>query len=150
MGRTCASTFRRRQRALTGPATTPIHSTSAPSRAIWVPRTTPCGTAWPSPAIGAPSSGAANSRSASRWQRSVGNQLDDRRDVTLERYARQHSWTMPSTTQRPAPGDHFIDFELPDHNGNRRRLSELIGGDPTILQFYRGFWCPNDPASYPR
>ena len=56
--------------------------------------------------------------------------------------------TMPSTAQRPAAGDHLIDFELPDHNGNLRRLSELVGGDPTILQFYRGFWCPKDQASF--
>jgi peroxiredoxin len=55
---------------------------------------------------------------------------------------------MPSTTQRPAPGDHVIDFGLPDHNGNHRRLSELVGGDPTILQFYRGFWCPKDQAQF--
>src|SRR6202022_1856877 len=55
--------------------------------------------------------------------------------------------TMPSSAQRPAAGDRFIDFDLPDHNGNRRRLSELVGGDPTILQFYRGFWCPKDQAS---
>ena len=52
------------------------------------------------------------------------------------------------TSQRPAPGDHFIDFELPDHHGNRRRLSELVGGDPAILQFYRGFWCPKDQAHF--
>ncbi len=44
---------------------------------------------------------------------------------------------MPSSTHRPAAGDHFNDFELPDHSGNRRRLSELVGGDLAILQFYR-------------
>ena len=55
---------------------------------------------------------------------------------------------MPSTSRRPAPGDRVIEFELPDHNGNRRRLSELVGGDPTILQFYRGFWCPKDQAYF--
>jgi len=56
--------------------------------------------------------------------------------------------TMPSNAQRPAAGDRFIDFELPDHNGNHRRLSKLVGGDPAILQFYRGFWCPKDQASF--
>jgi peroxiredoxin len=78
----------------------------------------------------------------------MGNQLDNRRGVTLEGFGRQDSWTMPSSTQRPAPGDHFVDFELPDHNGNRRRLSELVGEDPAILQFYRGFWCPKDQAYF--
>ena len=52
------------------------------------------------------------------------------------------------STQRPAPGDRFIDFELPDHNGNQRRLSELVGGDPAVLQFYRGFWCPKDQTQF--
>ena len=55
---------------------------------------------------------------------------------------------MPSSTHTPAAGDHFNDFELPDHSGNRRRLSELVGGDPAILQFYRGFWCPKDRAAF--
>jgi peroxiredoxin len=49
---------------------------------------------------------------------------------------------------RRAPGVDIVDFELPDHNGNRRRLSELVGGDPTILHFYRGFWCPKDQAHF--
>jgi peroxiredoxin len=53
-------------------------------------------------------------------------------------------------TRRPAPGDRVIDFELPDHNGNGRRLSELVGGDPAVLQFYRGFWCPKDQAHFRR
>ena len=52
------------------------------------------------------------------------------------------------STQRPAPGDRIPDFELPDHNGSCRRLSELVAGDPTVLQFYRGFWCPKDQAQF--
>src|SRR2546428_11165861 len=55
---------------------------------------------------------------------------------------------MPSTTQRPMPGDRLTDFELADHNGNPRRLSELLAGDPAVLQFYRGFWCPKDQAQF--
>ena len=39
-----------------------------------------------------------------------------------------------------APGNPFPDLELPDHSGNQRRLSELVGGDPLILNFYRGWW----------
>lgn len=42
------------------------------------------------------------------------------------------------------PGDAFPDIELDDHAGNRRSLSELIAGDPTVLQFYRGWWCPKE------
>ena len=41
-----------------------------------------------------------------------------------------------------AVGGQVPDFELLDHAGNRRRLSHLVGGDPTVLHFYRGWWCP--------
>ena len=41
-------------------------------------------------------------------------------------------------------GERFPDFELPDHAGNGRRLSELVAGDPTVLQFFRGWWCPKE------
>jgi peroxiredoxin len=47
-------------------------------------------------------------------------------------------------------GDVFPDFELADHAGNRRRLSELVGGDPTVLQFYRGWWCPKEQRFFRR
>ncbi len=46
------------------------------------------------------------------------------------------------------PGDRFPDLELPDHAGNRRRLSELVAGDPALLQFYRGWWCPKEQAFF--
>ena len=54
----------------------------------------------------------------------------------------------PSPSAPFSIGDQLVDFELPDHHGNRRRLSELVGGDPAILQFYRGFWCPKDQAHF--
>jgi peroxiredoxin len=38
------------------------------------------------------------------------------------------------------PGNRFPDVELPDHSGQRRRLSELGGGNPLLLNFYRGWW----------
>jgi peroxiredoxin len=46
----------------------------------------------------------------------------------------------------PAPGDAFPDLELPDHAGRPRRLSLLVGDDPTVVQTYRGFWCPKEQA----
>jgi peroxiredoxin len=46
--------------------------------------------------------------------------------------------------------DRVPDFRLPDHAGNERSLSELVAGDPTILQFYRGFWCPKEQAFFRR
>lgn len=44
------------------------------------------------------------------------------------------------------PGDVFEDLRLPDHAGHERALSQLVGGDPTILHFYRGWWCPKEQA----
>ncbi|HKA09264.1 MAG TPA: hypothetical protein VKI99_02215 [Candidatus Dormibacteraeota bacterium] len=38
------------------------------------------------------------------------------------------------------PGKRFPDVELHDHGGHKRRLSELAGGDPLLLNFYRGWW----------
>jgi peroxiredoxin len=51
---------------------------------------------------------------------------------------------------RLAPGTAFPDCTLTDHAGNRRRLSELIAGDPAVLQFYRGWWCPKEQAFFRR
>lgn len=43
-------------------------------------------------------------------------------------------------------GETFPDLVLPDHAGNERRLSDLAGVDPVVLQFYRGWWCPKEQA----
>lgn len=45
-------------------------------------------------------------------------------------------------------GAPFPDLELPDHAGNTRRLSELVNGDPALLTFYRGWWCPKEQAFF--
>jgi peroxiredoxin len=55
---------------------------------------------------------------------------------------------MPDSAKRPVPGQHFPDLQLSDHYRNPRRLSELAGGDPLMLQFYRGFWCPKEQAFF--
>jgi peroxiredoxin len=38
----------------------------------------------------------------------------------------------------------FPDYELSDHTGKRRKLSELQGQDPMILILSRGSYCPKD------
>ena len=42
------------------------------------------------------------------------------------------------------PGARFPDYELPDQDGEVRRLSDLTGGQPTILVLSRGHFCPKD------
>ena len=42
------------------------------------------------------------------------------------------------------PGDIFPDYELPDHTGKLRKLSELQGEDPLILTLARGHYCPKE------
>jgi peroxiredoxin len=59
------------------------------------------------------------------------------------------------TTQAPtpadlAPGATFPDLLLDDHAGNRRSLSELVAGDPTIVHCYRGWWCPKEQTFFRR
>ena len=42
------------------------------------------------------------------------------------------------------PGAGFPDYELPDHRGKHRKLSELQGSDPLIVVLGRGGFCPKD------
>src|ERR1700689_4167390 len=42
------------------------------------------------------------------------------------------------------PGGTFPNYELPDHTGNVRKLSELQGDDPLILTLARGHYCPKE------
>ena len=48
------------------------------------------------------------------------------------------------------PGRTFPDLELPDHSGVTRTLSELAEGDPVVLTFFRGWWCPKEQAFFRR
>lgn len=38
----------------------------------------------------------------------------------------------------------FPDYELSDHTGKHRKLSELQGDDPMVLVLGRGGFCPKD------
>jgi len=42
----------------------------------------------------------------------------------------------------PQVGDMFPDFSLPTLHGGYRRLGELLGEGPVIINFSRGRWCP--------
>ncbi len=47
-----------------------------------------------------------------------------------------------------SPGGLFPDIDLDDHAGNHRRLSDLVAGDPMLVHFYRGWWCPKEQAFF--
>ncbi|MEO6714874.1 MAG: redoxin domain-containing protein [Mycobacteriales bacterium] len=46
------------------------------------------------------------------------------------------------------PGAFLPDLELPDHGGITRTLSELAQGDPLIVNFFRGWWCPKEQTAF--
>src|SRR3954453_22909948 len=55
------------------------------------------------------------------------------------------------------PGATFPDYEMPDHEKNPRKLSEIQGDDPMILTLSRGLYCPKEhqqhlelAAEYPK
>jgi peroxiredoxin len=42
------------------------------------------------------------------------------------------------------PGNPFPDLRLRDHTARERSLSELADGQPLVLNFVRGWWCPKE------
>jgi peroxiredoxin len=42
------------------------------------------------------------------------------------------------------PGATFPDYELSDHRGQHRKLSDLQGNDPMVVVLSRGGYCPKD------
>ena len=50
-------------------------------------------------------------------------------------------WEEPAALR---PGETFPDLDLPDNNGHQRKLSEIASGDPVVLVFSRGWWCPKE------
>lgn len=47
------------------------------------------------------------------------------------------------------PDAAFPDLALPDHDGVVRSLSEVAAGDPLVVHFYRGWFCPKERAWFP-
>lgn len=48
------------------------------------------------------------------------------------------------------PGAAFPDLNLPDHAGNDLHLSDMGSGEPLLVHFYRGWWCPKEQAFFRR
>ena len=46
------------------------------------------------------------------------------------------------------PGGLLPDLELPDHTGITRTLTELAEGDPLVVNFFRGWWCPKEQTAF--
>jgi peroxiredoxin len=42
------------------------------------------------------------------------------------------------------PGNRFPDLRLPEHTGESLALSEIARGQPLVLCFVRGWWCPKE------
>lgn len=42
------------------------------------------------------------------------------------------------------PGKPFPDIRLPEHTGRELSLAEIASGQPLILCFVRGWWCPKE------
>jgi peroxiredoxin len=42
------------------------------------------------------------------------------------------------------PGNPFPDIRLPEHTGEELSLSEIAKGQPLVLCFVRGWWCPKE------
>ena len=42
------------------------------------------------------------------------------------------------------PGNPFPDLRLPEHTGEELSLSEIAKGQPLVLCFVRGWWCPKE------
>ena len=43
-----------------------------------------------------------------------------------------------------APGNPFPDLTLPETTGRERSLTEIARGQPLVLLFVRGWWCPKE------
>jgi hypothetical protein len=57
--------------------------------------------------------------------------------VPPELYARHVSATNDGYTTGPEPGERIPDFNLPDHEGRSRALSDLSGQNGLFLVFHR-------------
>ena len=62
--------------------------------------------------------------------------------ATLDSEARARTGVEAEMRPDIIPGAVFPDYELPDHRGKHRALSQLQGSDPLVLVLSRGGYCP--------
>jgi hypothetical protein len=65
----------------------------------------------------------------------------ERREVSIATLVKPQRGLMRSDI---IPGAVFPDYELADHTGKHRKLSELQGQNPMALILSRGGYCPKD------
>jgi len=83
---------------------------------------------------------------------SLTDQLTETRNASATNLPADIHATMLSATQHlkesgienaaPKVGEKIALFDLPNHQGEQRKLSELLDSGPVVLTFYRGGWCP--------
>src|SRR5438105_7268496 len=56
------------------------------------------------------------------------------------------SWSRQEDVMRDdlVPDNAFPDLRLPEHTGEELSLSEIAKGQPLVLCFVRGWWCPKE------
>ena len=82
---------------------------------------------------------------------SLAAQLSERRTASAKKFAPDVRAAMMQATQAlknsgienaaPKAGQKLPPFDLPNQNGDRRTLAELLANGPLVVTFYRGGWC---------
>jgi peroxiredoxin len=65
-------------------------------------------------------------------------------DTSIEQRFAEHQARLAAMSfpHALAAGDRAVDFELPNAQGRRIRLTDQLERGPVVLTFYRGAWCP--------
>src|SRR5678816_2064658 len=66
------------------------------------------------------------------------------RSLTMQPRRASATWKRPASESGHRSRRGFPDYELSDHRGARRKLSELQGADPLVLVLSRGGFCPKE------
>ncbi|WP_343563022.1 peroxiredoxin-like family protein [Kiloniella sp. b19] len=83
---------------------------------------------------------------------SLADQLTERRTASAQNLPSDVHAAMMNATKflkesgiedaAPKAGEKLLSFELPNQNGDRRKLEDLLQNGPLVITFYRGGWCP--------
>ena len=71
----------------------------------------------------------------------AGSKIPDSTRMTMEQ-ATAELEKSGMVAKAKSKGDQFVDFTLPNINGDKVKLSDKLKKGPVILTFYRGGWCP--------